>query len=404
MKSFLFFLIILITAATLSGQSLDSLVQLALENNKQLESFQYRLTAAELNTGRESAWDPPQLQAGYGLLPVETRVGPQVLRLGAQQQLPWPGHLRAKTKVASSDQQILGAEEELTEIEIAYRVKNLYYGLFNLTRKNELLDNFDQIYKEIREDRLRRMESDRASYSEVLLAERSIEEIRSKKEQLFHQREAMQHALAYWLGLENIESLNFEDNFREEVPNFIHPVEPEIHYPTVTRIDLTRQKISHQKEVNQWAKRPQITLGLDYIINTKRTDVEFPDNGKNAFMPRVGISLPFFSKKYRHTDQILEAELQTLERYKEDELIKIRSEIESAQSRWHEAHTRLQSIRKQIEITEEILEIVEWEIGSEQASFYDYWKIKGDLLGYELQLLEIREAMQTQKFIIEKFR
>jgi len=404
MKPILIFLCILTTTASLSGQSLDSLVQLAMENNRQLDAFQYQLTAAEANIERQKAWAPPQLQMAYGLLPVETRVGPQALRLGAQQQLPWPGHLRAKTALASSDTQLLKAEEDLTQIEIAFRVKTLYYAIYNLIRKKEVLDDFEVVFTEIRGDRLRKMESDRASYSDVLLAERSIEEIDSEREQLNYRKEAIMHTLAYWIGREEIDELHFADEFEEEIPNFIQWGEAELNYPTVSRIEFNRQKVVHKKEVNQWARKPQFTLGVDYIINRERTAVDIPDNGKNALMPRVGISLPFFSREYRYTDQILKAELLTLDRYKEDETSKIRSEIETAQSRWHEAHTRYRSTLRQIETTEEILELIEWEIGSGKSSFFDYWKIKGDLLRYELQLLEIREAMQTQKFTIEKFK
>jgi len=44
---------------------------------------------------------------------------------------------------------------------------------------------------------------------------------------------------------------------------------------------------------------PKFGIGLNYTIIGERTDMDVPDNGKDAIMPMVSISLPIYRKKYR---------------------------------------------------------------------------------------------------------
>ena len=52
---------------------------------------------------------------------------------------------------------------------------------------------------------------------------------------------------------------------------------------------------------------PQFGLGVDYALISERTDVSIPDNGKDAFMPMVSITLPIFGGKSKALSK--EAEL-----------------------------------------------------------------------------------------------
>ena len=69
--------------------------------------------------------------------------------------------------------------------------------------------------------------------------------------------------------------------------------------PSLKTIDL---KIEGANAIEATASKeglPSFGVGIDYVIVDERTDVDIADNGKNAFMPMVTMSLPLFRGKYK---------------------------------------------------------------------------------------------------------
>ena len=75
-------------SGTVIAQPLSTLTDSLLLHNPQLQSLEY--TAQAFAKTSEAARQLPDLElgAGVGVLPVETRLGPQRLRVGATQMLP----------------------------------------------------------------------------------------------------------------------------------------------------------------------------------------------------------------------------------------------------------------------------------------------------------------------------
>ncbi|MEZ5011643.1 MAG: TolC family protein [Bacteroidales bacterium] len=72
----------------------------------------------------------PQLAFGYFISPVETRMGPQLLKISASQMFPWFGTLKARENLSvmaakSSYEQFAEARSKLF-----YDVKAAYYDLY----------------------------------------------------------------------------------------------------------------------------------------------------------------------------------------------------------------------------------------------------------------------------------
>jgi outer membrane protein TolC len=62
-------------------------------------------------------------------------------------------------------------------------------------------------------------------------------------------------------------------------------------------LKIEASKASEQAAIKQGL--PKLGVGLDYVIVGQRTDMSVPDNGKDAFMPMVSVSLPIFRGKYK---------------------------------------------------------------------------------------------------------
>ncbi|MDX5428515.1 MAG: TolC family protein, partial [Bacteroidota bacterium] len=99
--------------------------------------------------------------------------------------------------------------------------------------------------------------------------------------------------------------------------------------------------LSNHPEVNKWelesraaaealraAKKdgaPSFAIGLDYVVIGERMDMDIPDNGKDAIMPMLSLSLPLWRKQYEGRETEAQQMAQFNLRKKEDALRILRS-------------------------------------------------------------------------------
>ena len=70
-----------------------------MENNLEVRALQLEYEAALQRAPQVSQLPDPEVGLGIFALPVETRLGPQWVRLGATQMFPWKGKLQAREDV-----------------------------------------------------------------------------------------------------------------------------------------------------------------------------------------------------------------------------------------------------------------------------------------------------------------
>ena len=70
-------------------------------------------------------------------------------------------------------------------------------------------------------------------------------------------------------------------------------------HPALKAFDLQLQSAQAQEELAYRQGLPKFGVGIDYVIVSEREGVNIPDNGKDAFMPMVSMSIPIFRGKYK---------------------------------------------------------------------------------------------------------
>lgn len=388
----------------IQAQSMDHFIEKGLENHPEIEKWSYWEESLRSEIKEEQSWPGPEIQMGYGLLPVETRVGPQIFRAGVTQPIKWPGMQNAKGDVVRKDLEIAESRKSLSKREISYRIKSQYLSLYMIQRKKEYLEAFLRIYDDIRTDRVRQMESGTGHYSDVLLIERSIEEIKRQIPQLEYQWKGRKKELLYWSGIEDTDTIMLTTIFPPFDPRK-GSVSPSFSdYPAIVVMNKEEEKILQQIKLNDWKSYPELMVGVDYIINAARQNVDMPDNGRDAIMPRIGVSLPFLSAKYSHAEQKLEARVLALDAQKQNEIDRIDTELEVARNKQLEAFDIFEMYDDLIKKTENIMDITRAQIGADHTRFAQFWDYQKEIVRYRLKQLDAHEDLYRQKFIIEKYR
>ena len=128
--------------------SLDMLVEEALQNNTEIKSAE-RLWRAYLErpTQVSTLPDPMFSYSRFGAN-VETRVGPQENVLALSQEIPFPGKLSLKGKMANQDALAAEHKYEATKRDVVFKVKQTYYDLYWVDQSIAILNQYLVLLKD----------------------------------------------------------------------------------------------------------------------------------------------------------------------------------------------------------------------------------------------------------------
>ncbi len=390
---------------SMHAQTLDSLVQKALESHLSLDALTESRLATESTEKLQDVWAPPVFTAGIGLRPVETRVGPQRLRLGVQQRIPYSGAQQARREVVQARRYGIEIEEEQTKIQLRYQVQKNYYALHVIHEKEELINRMLESLNEQKNDRIRQMEIGEGKYSQVLLIRRLMRRYEEEVNQLGYQRHIALRELSYWVGVDSLPDFEPETEFPPIIALEDLPVELlSENHPYLQSYDAMTRQFAAEKEVARMDNYPQFTIGVDYIINSPRRDVEIADNGKNAVMPMIGVQMPFLTSRYDLRRQELERNISATQLRREDEYNRLNSVVRSAMDELLQSKSRYRNIQQQIADTEDLLQMIELEIASNTATFYEYWQLQEDIINFKWAQLDVAQKAQEAWYFIQKYK
>ena len=179
--------------------------------------------------------------------------------LTLSQSLPFPTTFAAKSKLAGSVIESNELKKKLTEAEVVYQIKQVYYQWLNLNQRKELLARRDSIYKA-----LAKASALRYKTGETNLLEKSSTEARSKEvENQLMQMENDRLALAGRLKalLTSPVTIFDEADLKEAVLSLQVDSSLAAKNPFVIYMKQQINIAENQKKVDKNALMPDITLG-----------------------------------------------------------------------------------------------------------------------------------------------
>lgn len=170
---------------------LQGLIDEALIHNRQLEAARQTVVASETRPAQAGSRPGPTAGIFYqndGVSPSLGREQMTMLGVSGGQDIPYPGKLAARRRVAEADAGLAGAELERTRLSLIASVKRSYYGLLLARRLTELAREQGEVWREVQESARARYASAVGSQQEMLRAQ-----VESTRVQALH---AQHHAEA----------------------------------------------------------------------------------------------------------------------------------------------------------------------------------------------------------------
>ena len=406
-KIFVITLLLMFGRSLIFAQNITDLMRIAVEENVELKMLNTEYLAALESAPQVDQWPDPEFGVGAFPLPVETRLGPQILRLGGTQMIPWPGFLESKKDLELAKAKPLQEKIAAFQLEISFELKKAYYQLYELSQSQNIIRRNIGILDALEQFALAKVESGKATAADVLRVKLKTQELNQEIQilqtakakplatinQLLNRDLTIPIAIADTLAFAQIP---LDKNALMESIQLGHPM---------FRMFALQQEVSRQAiNVNNLDGKPSFGAGLDYIMVNKRDDVtSLSANGRDIIQLRGMIKIPLNKRKYEAKEREERLKIRALEEKKIDLLSKFSAAIEKAYTDHQIAQQQLELYQDQIEITEATINILETQYSASGNNFDELLRLERERIEYDLKILKAIVKSHLAKNRIERF-
>ncbi|MDA3822526.1 MAG: TolC family protein [Bacteroidales bacterium] len=390
----LFFMLI---SFTLSAQhDLDVYLQSAAENNPGLKAkFKEYMAALEV-IPQVGALPDPTLALGYFISPVETRVGPQRLKISAAQMFPWFGTLQAKENVSiqaakAKYEVFLEAKSKLFN-EVRSTYFNVYFNrrAIDITRENlTILGSFQNMATI-------KVEAGKVSAVDEYRIEMEIGDLENQLALLLDKQDVLELMFNNLLNVAGdmpvlTPDTLWTDDIRLDKEQILDTIMSNNHQLLV--LSLQQEALGFRKEVAEKLGKPDFSLGLDYtFIGKGSNNLE----GTDAFVfPMVGITIPLYRNKYKAMVKELVFLQEAKDFEKIDKVNLLETILENAWKDYLDADRRVSLFNSQLELAGHSLKLLETEYVTGDKNFEELLRMERSVLKYYLELEKARSDKQA---------
>lgn len=381
------------------NEPLDEYLAIAAENNPELKSTFNRYLAALERLPQVKALPDPSVTFSIFASPVETRVGAQQAGISLRQAFPWFGQLGAQEAAAAQVAQARFERFEDKKNQLFFNVSSTYYDLYvleaaiTITRKNiVLLESFRELASA-------RLESALGAAVDFLRVEMELAELENQLKFLEDSRLPVQMKFR--------EMLNVTWELDVQLPDTLATITLEegksvlldsllLQHPGLKKFDFEIKALEHEIEAAEKMGLPSFNLGLSYINIRERSELDIPDNGKDAFIfPQVGVRIPLYRKKYRSMIKEREFLKASTSEEKENRANALTTALEKTWRDYLDAARRVTLYLNLINFAHQALDILVAQYTSAGTDFEEILRMERQLLRYELELEKARADQNT---------
>lgn len=386
--------------------SLDAYLEHAFSNRPELRAGLQRWRASQHRVDTVDELGPLTLSYAFFLRSVETRVGPQRHRAGIKQTIPWPG--KAQSQMDTERARVRVSEHQFSTqlVDTRWQVVDAYWANWQVMQHHMLHEQHTEIVRMLAESARSRLETGQARVADVsqadLLLSRTVDDAAESLED--HRRAS--YALARATGL------NFDDDLpiSGEPPDPRLPAEPiedliaaARAHPNIESIRALKETSNRQASAAAQRRRPDLTLGLEWIETGGAIDPQMPESGKDPVIASVSISLPIWAGETYASEEQARAEALAFES-------DARAAERDAESALRQAVAGLRDTAKRIRLYEStLIPQAESMLGSVSGA-YEVGKTQiaslliaqDELLNLRLRLVMVRAEHERQWAALER--
>lgn len=276
--------------------SLEGYLTHALANSPELRAAYEEWRAASFKPDQRRKWPDFQVSVAGFVRAVETRVGPQRLRVGAQQWFPWPTQLTKGPEAAAIAARAQGQQFEAEALEIAAEVIRAYWQVWAIQQsmavEQEQVVTLEALSEQVRT----KVEVGGADLADLAQVDLRLARTRDLLQGLQVKRRKAAAGLAEAVGVSPTVSLPV----RADAPVMRVPAEDRadliasaLEHPRVEAMNIMSQSQEAEVAAARATLAPSFGLGVDWILTGDSPQMmPPPDSGKDAVVLTGMIKIP----------------------------------------------------------------------------------------------------------------
>jgi cobalt-zinc-cadmium efflux system outer membrane protein len=379
-----YILVALCFSISSQAQNLEDYFRQAAANNPGLQAQYKNFETALQRTAQVSSLPDPSLSFGYFISPVETRLGPQMARFSLKQMFPWFGTLKAQEKASSflaeaKFQEFLEARNHLY-----YQVAAAYYPLYEWQRFTAIEEENLKILEVYKDITTLKFQNGQGEMVDVLRVDIMLQDASTNLAILKGKKTALTSRFNQLLNQAENEKVVLPDSlFILKIPAKYRKDSLLASNPLIDLLSLKIQASKAREEAAIKQGLPQLGLGLDYVIIGERSDVQIAENGKDALMPMVSVSLPIFRKKHKAARKEAQLMQESFTLQKEEAENKLRFSYNLI---WFKIQEQLELVKLsqgQIKASKQSLNLLYTAYANSGKDFEDVLRMQQQILKYQ---------------------
>ena len=382
----------LICGNTLSGQDLQSLIDIAIANSPTISKYEIQHEIALEKA--EEVKDIPNTEFGVGYFASEpeTRTGAQRFKVSAKQMIPWFGTNATKVDYTNALAETVLEDVSIVKRKLITSVTQTYYDLYALRANQTLIDEHYELLKALEELSLKGVETGTVSTVSILKLQMRLNNLDRNRQILKEEFLAVQTKFNKLLNRDATTEVFPIENLELPLADFDVQQENLKVHPELMKFDKLYESVDQLELLNNKQRSPMLGFGLDYVNVEERPDMDFSDNGKDIVMPMVSVSIPIFTKKYDSKSKQNKWQQEKLELEKQDRLNVLETTLQSAVSKRNSARINYNTQVKNIEQSNQLKDLLlkKYEVGT--AKLTDVLEV--DALELDLEKEQIKAVQQ----------
>ena len=391
---------------SLFAQDLETLKSQVIENNLELKILEKEYLATLEKAPQVSELPDPEVGVGIFPLPVETRLGPQIFRVGATQMFPAKGLLDGKKDLELAKAKALFERVEAKALNLFYQLEQAYFRIYEIEKSQLIIQRNMALLESLGQLALAKVESGKTTAADVLRVQLKKEELKqelsilenSKRNPLITINQILNRPLE--MAIRVADTLGFAVLSLDKNSLFTNI---ETNHPMLRMFEL-QQDISKQAiDLNGLSSKPSFGVGLDYIMVNKRNDAEPVRNGRDIIQVRGSVKIPLFKDKYEAKEKEEQIKIEALNYKKAETLHQFMAIIEKGYTDYETAKLQLELYEKQIRIINSAIQILETNYSVKGNGFDELLRLELDLIAYDLKIMKAIVNSHLAKSTIERF-
>lgn len=388
---YLMLTIVLLAGFRLGGQSLETYLKLAVENNPMLRARHAAMEAPMQRGIQAGSLPDPQVSLEFFPSPMMLPMGNQVASLSVMQMFPLFGTLEANKNVAIAEANVKYQAFRIAKNELIFKVKSAWYPLYELKQTIRIQKENIRLLETDKELAVFKFSHGLGSMVDAIRTDLMIDEAKTKIALLEQKQKVLEAVFNLLLNRPPDDPVVAADTLKMGVLSPDYLMDSLRFNPELAAWNENIQVAKAGVIAAQKQALPGFTAGVAYTPLVRRNEEIhlLPNTGSDMVMGMVGVSLPIWKKKNqamveenRVMQLMYEAERQNAENELLAEYFETRFELEEAIQMDQLLDTRILK-------TQQAVDLLVAAYGNNGENFEEILEMRRNLLELRISKIEM---------------